>query len=117
VTQLHLLLAYASAALVALTLLSALIGIALGGRMSLLVDRLILLSALALLIAALVGLPLPILGAPLRDVLHLLYAVVAPVVLLGARYLGRGPSPRRFTIVAVGAIALLGVIYRLFTTA
>lgn len=117
-SQLHLLLAYAAAVIVGLTLLAALAGILVGPRLRLLVDRLILLAILALVVVSVVGLPLPLLVGPPRDVLHLLYAVAGPIVLLGGRYLGRAGSLRqRFVFVAIAALALLGVIYRLFTTA
>ncbi|MDQ3938842.1 MAG: hypothetical protein M3253_09220, partial [Chloroflexota bacterium] len=82
-----------------------------------LLDRLILITVVVLIAAAASGLPLVVtVGAP-ADVLHLLYGVIGPLILLGGRYLGRGGTfRRRSALVALAAIALLGVIYRLFTT-
>lgn len=116
-SQLHLLLAYGAAALAIAAVLVAVAAMAAGSPLRLLLDRAVLIAAAALLLAALSGLPLLVIeGAP-ADALHLLYGAVGPLVLLGGRYLGRsGSIRRRATLVAIAALALLGVIYRLFTT-
>jgi hypothetical protein len=117
VTTAHLFLAYAAAAVALLTLVGAIAALVLGVRLRLLLDRLILVAVVVLLLAAVSGLPMILFGGPPADVLHLVYGAVAPVILLGGRYLGRGGSMgRRAAIVAIAALALLGVVYRLFTT-
>lgn len=82
-----------------------------------LLDRAILAQAAVTAVAALVGLTLPLSGGSLADPLHLVYAVVAVLGLLVARYLVRGhdPEPAGRWIAAAG-VAVLGAIVRLFMT-
>jgi hypothetical protein len=116
-TELHLLLAYAAAVAGAVILLTALAGMVAGPPLRVWLDRSILAALAALLLAALTGLPLVLLTGPPADPLHLVYAAAAPLVLLTGRYLGRrGSLRRRALLVAIAGVALLGVIYRLFTT-
>jgi hypothetical protein len=116
--DLHDLLAYAALAAALATLLVAVVGTVAGGPVRIWLDRLILLTLAALAAAALSGLPLALLAGLPADVLHLVYGLSAPLVLLAGRYLGRrGSLHRRSLLVALATLALLGVIYRLFTTA
>ncbi|MDP8905354.1 MAG: hypothetical protein M3N29_08570 [Chloroflexota bacterium] len=115
---LHLLVAYGATVLAGATVLLALAGMLLGRRLRVWLDRLILTTLIALLAAATSGLPLLVLNRPPHDPLHLLYGVVGPLILLGGRYLGRHGSLRwRSLLVALAGVALLGVIFRLYTTA
>ncbi|HSH21521.1 MAG TPA: hypothetical protein VK992_02740 [Candidatus Caenarcaniphilales bacterium] len=116
-TELHLVLAYVAAASVAATLLAAVAGMAIGPRVRVLIDRLILAAVALLVVTALAGVPLVLLVGPPSDILHVVYAVVAPLILLAGRYLGRDPAMRRRSaFVAVATLAVVGVVYRLFTT-
>jgi hypothetical protein len=116
--ELHYWIGWLNAGLAASVLVVAVAAIVVGERLRAWLDRTILAASAALVVGALSGLLLPIVAGPPRDLLHWLYGVLGPIVLLGARYLGRnGSTRRRATFVGVGAIALLGVIYRLFTTA
>lgn len=114
---LHSLLAYSVLAAAVTTLGLAVLGIIAGPRVRIWLDRLVLATLVFLAVAALSGLPL-LLGRPPADVLHIVYALTAPLILLAGRYLGRhGSIRRRSLLVVLTALALLGVIYRLFTTA
>lgn len=117
-TELHELSAYGVVALVVATLAGSFLAAVMGRPVRLWLDRIILLTLGALLVAAATGLlPLLVSGPP-ADPLHLLYGLAAPLTLLGGRYLGRhGSIRRRGLIVAVSALAVLGIVYRLFTTA
>lgn len=116
--ELHGLLAYAALAAAVVMFLVALAGLALGPVIRLWLDRLILITLGVLLVAGLSGLPLALLTGLPGDPLHLLYGVGAPLILLAGRYLGRHGSVRRRSVfVGLATLALLGVIYRLFTTA
>jgi hypothetical protein len=116
--ELHYWIGWLNAALAAVVLATALAALALGDKLRNWLDRALLAASAALLLGALSGLALPFLVGQPRDVLHWLYGLLGPVVLLGARYLGRnGTTRRRAAFVALGAVALLGVVYRLFTTA
>jgi len=117
VSLLHGLLAYALAAGTLVMVATGVAAAAVGPRSRIWLDRLILGTLGLWLLAAATGLPLMLVRPP-TDPLHLVYGVAAPLILLGGRYLGRGASVRRRAVlVAVASVALLGVIYRLFTTA
>lgn len=114
---LHTLLAYLAAVLGMATLALAVVGVAVGRPVRIWLDRLILLTLAALVVAAIAGLPLTVLVGVPADVLHLLYGLVGPLILVGGRYLGRSGSVRRRSFfVALASLAVLGVVYRLFTT-
>ncbi len=115
--QAHLLLAYATAALTVVLAVVALLAAVRPRRARSLLDRTILAIGVALAISALSGLVLPVLSGGPADPLHFLYAIVAPVVIFGARYLGRAPDVRRRGLwMLAAAIVLAGIVLRLFTT-
>lgn len=116
-SQLHLFLAYAVAALALATLGTAAAAAVVGPPLRLLLDRLILLTLFALLLAVVSGLPLLVLVGSPADALHLVYGLAAPLILLGGRFLFRADSQRRRSLfVALAGLALIGIVYRLFTT-
>lgn len=115
-TTIHLGLAVALAATVALTLLAVLPGLAAAYRVRL-VDRLLLADLAAALAAAVIGVLLLVTGSRPADPLHFLYAAVALGALPTARYLARtGTERRRAAIMAIGCLVMAGVVVRLFMT-
>ncbi len=116
-TPVHQWLAYVALAGAVLLLAAAALGLAAPPRLRVWLDRAILVALVALAIAALSGLPLIVLSGGPADPLHLLYAVIGPGLIVVARYLGNDVDRRRRALyMAVAAITLLAVIYRLFTT-
>jgi hypothetical protein len=116
-TLVHMLLAYVTLGGAGLVLIAAVLGLAAPQRLRVWLDRAILAALIALAISLLSGLPLIVLAGGPADPLHFLYALVAPAVGAGARYLGHNVDVRRRAIyMTVAAIALLGVVYRLFAT-
>ena len=114
---LHQALGYATAAAAVLLLAAAALGLAAPERLRVWLDRAILVALVALGIAALSGLPLIVLTGGPADPLHFLYAVIGPGLIVVARYLGHDVDRRRRALyMAVAAITVLAVIYRLFTT-
>lgn len=116
-TLLHQWLAYLALAGASLVLVAAGLGLVAPQRLRMWLDRAILLALLALGLALLSGLPLILLTGGPADPLHFLYALIGPAMLVGARYWGHDVALRRRALyMAVAAVALLAVIYRLFTT-
>jgi hypothetical protein len=117
VSTLHLwLAAIAVAANVVLAAVS-LAGVATRRWNRLLGDRLVLAVLAATGLAALAGVWLAVTAGPPSDALHLVYGVVAFVVLPVARYVGRSGSARRQAgWLALGSLALLAVYARLLQT-
>jgi len=117
VTLLHQWLAYLALAGAALVLVAAGSGLVAPRRIRVWLDRAILVALVALGVALLSGLPLIVLTGGPADPLHLVYALIGPAMLAGARYWGHDVGLRRRALyMAVAALALLAVIYRLFTT-
>lgn len=86
-------------------------------RLRIWLDRLILVALAAMAIGVISGLPLILISGGPADPLHFVYALVAPALIAGARYLGHDVDLRRRAIlVTAAAVALLGVVYRLFAT-
>jgi hypothetical protein len=116
-TLLHQLLAYVTLVCAGLVLVAAGLGLAAPRRLRVWLDRAILLALLALGVALLSGLPLIVLASGPADPLHFVYALIGPAMLIGARYWGHDVGLRRRALyMAVAAVALLAVVYRLFTT-
>ncbi len=81
------------------------------------VDRAILVALALVAITVVVGAPLPVTGAPPRDPLHFLYALVALAGLPIARVAAADADPRRLgRFVALAALLVLGAMVRLFMT-
>lgn len=78
-------------------------------------DRVILGVLLLLAIAVLSGLVILVTGARPHDPLHLLYAVLALLVLPVARFWDR-LSDRRALAVVVGSVVIIALVLRLFQT-
>ena len=117
VDQLHAFVAWLAVA-GALVLLGAAILTATGRTQShVLLDRGILVQLATMVIAAVTGLALPVVGRLPADSLHFLYAVVGFVVAPIARYATRAADDRRqgrWQVVA--AVVVLGAVLRLFMT-
>jgi hypothetical protein len=105
------------AANLALTAVS-LAGVATRRWNRLLGDRLVLAVLAATGLASLAGVLLAVTTRPPSDALHLIYGVVAFLMLPIARYIGRsGSARRRAGWLAAGSLVLLAVYARLLQTA
>jgi hypothetical protein len=83
----------------------------------LLADRLVLAAIAVVAVAAASGLAVLVLVGPPSDALHFVYAAVALLGFPVVRYVARNAQPRRFSLfLGIAAVALLGVVARLWTT-
>jgi hypothetical protein len=82
-----------------------------------LVDRAVLAAIVAAGSAAIVGLVVYVVAGPPSDALHVVYGAVAVVVIPVVRYAARRAAPRRLSaLLGIAALAMLGVLVRLWQT-
>ncbi|HEY0443418.1 MAG TPA: hypothetical protein VGC90_04265 [Candidatus Limnocylindrales bacterium] len=115
--QLHLALAWVAVVAAASTVVAGAILAAGRSRSYALLDKVILVQAVAAAAAGIVGLALVATGGAVRDLLHVVYAAVAVGTIIGTRYAVHSHDPRRAgRWIAVAGVIVLGAMIRLFMT-
>ncbi len=116
-TQLHWLGALALVAATAATVLVVLAEAVRRRPLRVVLDRVLLGWAVASLVAGVTGVAVLVAVRPPSDPLHLVYGLVAPAVLFGARFLVHGRyADRRSLVLTVGTLVAAGVVARSFLT-